>query len=375
MFFKSIPGKSEVKKQLVSAVDKNRIPHAQLFLSKEGYGALAMALALAAYITCEDKKNGDSCGVCKQCLKSHKWIHPDIHFSYPVVKFGDKKRESTTSDDFLPKWREALSKNSFMGHSDWFDLMDAQNSLPNINVKECNDIIHKLSMMSFESEAKILIMWLPEYLGNNGNRLLKLIEEPTDHTYIILVAEQQELILQTILSRCQIVKIPSFSNDEITRYLLEQNNTLQRSTAEQIANLSDGNLNLAIAISNNEDVDYSDLLISWFRIAYKADPVEINAWIKTIDGMEKEEQKNFLEYGLHFFRQYNYRLLTQSDNIQLTKKEKEIASKMANIIDIEKSTEICEVINTTANRVSSNINLKITLFADTLHIHRILRSK
>ncbi len=375
MFFKSIPGKSEVKKQLVSAVDKNRIPHAQLFLSKEGYGALAMALALAAYITCEDKKDGDSCGVCKQCLKSHKWVHPDIHFSYPVVKFGDKKRESTTSDDFLPKWREALSKNPFMDHSDWFDLMEAQNSLPNINVKECNDIIHKLSMMSFESEAKILIMWLPEYLGNNGNRLLKLIEEPTDHTYIILVAEQQELILQTILSRCQIVKIPSFSNDEITGYLLEQNNTLQRSTAEQIANLSDGNLNLAIAISNNEDVDYSDLLISWFRIAYKADPVEINAWIKAIDGMEKEEQKNFLEYGLHFFRQYNYRLLTQSDNIQLTKKEKEIASKMANIIDVEKSTEICEVINTTANRVSSNINLKITLFADTLQIHRILRSK
>jgi DNA polymerase-3 subunit delta' len=184
VFFRDIAGKESVKKNLTKAVDSGRIPHAQLFLGKEGSGALPMALAFASYIQCQNRTDGDSCGVCSHCIKSHKLIHPDIHFSFPVVKFGDKKRADTTSDDFLPKWREIIKTNPDMNTSDWLQHIDADNNLPNINVKECNDIMHKLNMMSFESDNKILIMWRPEYLHNEGNRLLKLIEEPTDkHIY------------------------------------------------------------------------------------------------------------------------------------------------------------------------------------------------
>jgi len=374
VFFKDIAGKSEVKSNLKRNVEKNRIPHAQIFLAREGCGGLPMALAFASYLMCENKTDGDSCGECNQCIKSHKFVHPDIHFSFPVVKFGDKKRAETTSDDFLPKWREILTDNPFMSTREWLLHINAENNLPNINVKECNDIMHKLNMMSYESENKILIMWLPEYLGSEGNRLLKLIEEPTDNTYIILVAENQDHILQTILSRCQLVKIPNFEPHEISDYLI-RHQQIPSHKAQQIANLADGNLNQALNISKNEATDYSDMLISWLRISYKSDPVEINKWISGIADMGKDEQKNFFEYGLHFFRQFIYKNLTKSNDVNLTQKELDTANKMESIIDLSKAEAIVALLNEAVENINRNINIKIMLFSDTLTIGELIRKK
>lgn len=371
MYFKDIIGKEYVKQNLVRVSDKGRIPHAQIFLGKEGSGALPMALAFASYILCQNKSGGDSCGVCSQCLKSHKFIHPDVHFSFPVVKSGEKKRAETTSDDFLPKWRSILSSNPNMNTSEWLLYIGAENNLPNINVKECNDIMHKLNMMSYESENKILIMWLPEYLHTEGNRLLKLIEEPTDNTFIILVAENQDLILQTILSRCQLVKIPPYENSELAQFLVKEYNLVYEK-ALQFANLADGNINAAINIAKNEATDYSEMLISWLRIAYKADPVIINEWIKGVAEMDKDEQKNFFEYGLHFFRQFNFRTLTKSDQVSLTQTELETATKLEKILSIEKSEAIVVLLNEAIENINRNINIRIMLFADTLAINKLL---
>jgi DNA polymerase-3 subunit delta' len=373
VFFKEIAGKESVKKSLIKAVDNGRIPHAQLFLGKEGFGALPMALAYASYIQCQERVDADSCGVCSNCIKSHKFIHPDIHFSFPVVKSGDKKRSDTTSDDFLPKWREILKTNPDMNTSDWLQHIDADNNLPNINVKECNDIMHKLNMMSFESDNKILIMWLPEYLLNEGNRLLKLIEEPTDNTFIILVAENQDMILQTILSRCQLVKIPAYENYEISNFLVKKYG-IHQDQALQFANLADGNINAAMNIAKNEATDYSEMLISWLRVAYKSDAVEINEWIKGISEMDKDEQKNFFEYGLHFFRQYLFRMMTKSENVQLTSKEMDVAAKMEKIINTSKAEVIIKLINDSIENINRNINLRIMLFSDTLTIGQELRN-
>lgn len=374
MFFKDIKGKIEIKKELINTANRGRMPHAQIFLSREGNGGLAIALAFASYIMCENRMEEDSCGECSQCKKTHKWVHPDLHFSFPVVRQGDKKRESTTSDNFLPQWRNMLHLYPYMGKADWFDAINENNSAPNINAKECNDIMHKLNMKAYESDKKILIMWLPEYLGNEGNRLLKLIEEPTDNTYIILVTENQEQILQTILSRCQLVKIPPFTSEDIVKFLIESYGT-DSQKALQIANLADGNLNHAIAICNNQAADYSQLIISWLRVAFKSDPIEINKWSKEVESLDKEEQKSFLEYGLHFFRQFNFRLLTHSNEVSLTQQELEIANNMAKIIDVDKAEAICQIFNELLENIPRNISLKISLFADTLHIGKILRQK
>jgi DNA polymerase-3 subunit delta' len=373
MQFSQITGKSQVKNALVNQVDKQRIPHAQIFLSKEGSGSLAIALAYASYILCKNKSNDDSCGKCNSCIKSYKYIHPDVHFSFPVVKLGDKKRSETTSVDFLPKWREILNTNPFFSINQWLQFIEADNNSPNINVKECNDIVQNLSLMSYESGQKILIMWLPEYLGTEGNRLLKLIEEPTDNTFIILVSENQDHILQTILSRCQLIKIPNFEDHEITDYLNVSLN-IENYKAEQISNLSDGNLSLAIAISQNESNDYSENLIDWLRKAYKSDPIEINQWIDGISRTSKDEQKNFFEYGLHFLRQLILLNLTGGSRLNLTPKELEVAEKMRNLIDIEKAEKISNILNEALEFIPRNMNIKILLFADTLNIGQILRA-
>jgi DNA polymerase III subunit delta' len=374
MNFAQIPGKDSVKSNLTQAIDKARVPHAQIFLGKEGAGGLAMALATASYIVCEDKQNGDSCGVCNQCSKSSKFIHPDIHFSFPVVKMGDLKRADITSDNYLPQWRKILTSNPYMGTNQWLSHIKAGNTAPNINVKECNDIIRKLNMMSYESEYKILIMWLPEYLGTEGNRLLKLIEEPTDKTFIILVAEDQERIIQTILSRCQLVKIPSFESKEIAAYL-SQHLHIDTAKAEQIANLSEGNINQAISIGKNEAPDYSDKLIQWLRLAYRSEPVEINDWITALTDMSKDEQMNFLKYGLHFFRQFVFWYLTKSTDVNLTAKELDIAEKMSSLINVEKAGAITDLINMATENLPRNASIKIMLFADTLAIGSIMRAK
>ncbi len=373
MKFSQITGKSQVKNALVNQVDKQRIPHAQIFLSKEGSGSLAIALAYASYILCKNKSNDDSCGKCNSCIKSYKYIHPDVHFSFPVVKLGDKKRSETTSVDFLPKWREILNTNPFFSINQWLQFIEADNNSPNINVKECNDIVQNLSLMSYESGQKILIMWLPEYLGTEGNRLLKLIEEPTDNTFIILVSENQDHILQTILSRCQLIKIPNFEDHEITDYLNVSLN-IENYKAEQISNLSDGNLSLAIAISQNESNDYSENLIDWLRKAYKSDPIEINQWIDGISRTSKDEQKNFFEYGLHFLRQLILLNLTGGSRLNLTPKELEVAEKMRNLIDREKAEKISNILNEALEFIPRNMNIKILLFADTLNIGQILRA-
>ena len=374
MQFKQIPGKDEVKEQLCRQVDSGRIPHAQLFLSKEGSGGLAMALAYISYILCENKTDLDSCGECNHCRKTSKHLHPDVHFSFPVVKLGDKKRVETTSDDFLPKWREIIKENPFFDTNQWLQHIDAENNLPNINVKECNDILHKLNLMSYESDFKILIMWLPEYLGTEGNRLLKLIEEPTDNTFIILVSENQERMLQTILSRCQLVKIPLFEDIEICDYLINHVETpiLQ---AQQIANLSNGNMSLAINIAHGEAADYSDRLLSWFRASYKLDPVEINNWITSIANLNKDDQKNFFEYGLHFFRQFIYWNMTKNEKLSLTDKEMETVIKMSSLIDVEKAEKITAILNEAIESIDRNVNIKIMLFADSLNIGELLRKK
>jgi DNA polymerase III subunit delta' len=373
MRFQDIAGKNSVKTQLTNQVTRSRIPHAQIFLGREGAGGLPLAMAYASYIMCKNRSENDSCGECDACRKSAKYIHPDIHFAYPVVAFQKLKREQVTSEQWLPDFRKALVTNPYMDIGAWLNIMDAEDKQPNINVKECNDIRHKLSLMTYEADVKIMIIWLPEYLEKEGNRLLKLIEEPTDNTYIILIAENQDRILKTILSRCQLLRIPSFSAEEIQSYLVEKFDAhIQQ--AEQISNLVQGNLNQAIAICSGEEFDFSDKLIEWFRYAYTGDPIKINEWVRNISELSKDDQKNFLYYGLHFFRQFIFKLLTNG-KVALTQKELETANKMTSIIDVDKAEKICAVINDGIYLLQRNANPKIMLFADTLTIGRILKPR
>src|SRR5687767_4640114 len=261
MQFEKIIGQQEIKKHLVEMVQHNRLSHALLFLGKEGSGALPLALALAQYVVCEkvntqqqgyaalneestnspltiDHSPSDSCGTCPACLKAVQLIHPDIHFSYPVVT--KKSGTPPVSIDYITEWREFIKSYPYFNVYDWLQFIGAENKQGNITAHECNDIIRKLNLKSFESEYKILIMWMPEYLGNEGNKLLKLIEEPPPNTLFVLVAENESLVLQTILSRCQLVKIPALETKEIEEALIRRHKT-ESGIARQVAGVSEGN--------------------------------------------------------------------------------------------------------------------------------------
>ncbi len=372
MFFRDIPYKNKEKELLLKQVKDSRIPHAQLFLGKEGSGALSLALAFVSYLVCTNRSNDDSCGNCQSCKQSHKYIYPDIHWAYPVVKADGKNRDETTSDDFLPKWRETIKSNPYLNVFDWSQTIDAGNTKPNINVKECNSIMQKLALQSFADGPKILLMWLPEYLGKEGNRLLKLIEEPTPDTIIILVAENQGKILNTVLSRCQLVKVLPYQESEIANYLKEESG-LQEGRAEQIAKLAEGNINKAIHITNGEEKNLAEVLFSWLRTAYKSDAIEMQKMSFEMADWSKDLQLQFLNYGLHFLREYLFSLLTGRIP-NLTVIEIETANNMKTIIDQDKVEKLSLLLENAIGNINRNANMKISYMANTILIGDILKN-
>jgi len=374
MQFKSIPGQAKEKEQLVIQVDQDRIPHAQILLGRPGSPKLALALAYACYILCEDKKDGDACGVCRSCLKSMQYKHPDLHFAFPVVSISGKKREETISQDFLDKWRPAISENPYMDIQAWSHYIGAEKSQPNINTRECNDMIKQLGMRAFESKYKIQLIWLPEYLGKEGNRLLKMIEEPTENTIIILVAENQERILNTVLSRCQLTKVGPVSDANAIDYITQKAPTVDRTLVEQAVQMSDGDLHKAMSIAQGSSVDYSDLLLSWMRLSYKRDFSELNSWITMINSKGREDIKHFLEYTMSYMREYAFYLQTK-DGSRLSDSQIETAQNMTKIMDMVKVESVAKLLQECYKDIIRNINPRICLMAKSIELGDILRSK
>jgi len=175
MHFRDIVGQLPVKQKLLESIAGERIPHAQLFVGPQGSGGLPLALAFAQRMVCANPSEDDSCGTCPGCIKAAKFAHPDIHFTFPTVGGS-----GSVSSSFLTQWRSALNDNPYLNIFDWISLLGAENKQGNITKAECVQVLQKLNLKSFESPNKVLIIWMPEYLKKEGNRLLKIIEEPSN---------------------------------------------------------------------------------------------------------------------------------------------------------------------------------------------------
>jgi len=368
MQFKEIIGQNSVKTQLIQSADSGRIPHAQLFLGPAGSGKLALAIAFSQYVLCENKTDGDSCGECNSCTKASKFIHPDIHFSFPFI--GAKN----TSNNFLEEWRKAIGDNPYQDINQWLQFIGAENKQGNINKDECLNIIRKLSLKSFESNYKILIMWLPEYLGKEGNRLLKLIEEPPENTLFLLVAENQESILNTILSRCQIVKINQMSDEEVVKGLISKFE-IDSEKAQSIAHLANGNFNEALKIVEHQENDNSKLFLEWMRKCYKGNGVELVAWVEKFSAIGRENQKQFLRYALHFMREYLVVKMTGNENVRLQKDELKTALNLTKVIEFEQIQRITKLLDDCFYYIERNANPKVLLLDTSIKMNEILKTK
>ena len=396
MQFEKIIGQQEIKKQLVEMVQHNRLSHALLFLSKEGGGALSLAIALAQYITCEkanpysqNKNSGsslfeepstfnlqpstsnDSCGTCPSCTKANQLIHPDIHFSYPVVT--KKSGTPPLSSDYIKEWRDFVKEYPYGNVYDWLQFIGAENKQGNITAHECNDIIHKLSLKSFESEYKVLIMWMPEYLGTEGNKLLKLIEEPPPNTLFILIAENEILLLPTIVSRCQMIKIPALEIADIEKALIEKNN-VSATQARQIAATSEGNFREALQLLENAEEDWQSLLREWLNAILKTGPIAQTKWVEETSRLGREKQKQFLRYFNHLLEQ-SIRSKIMGSSIQLPDNEKDFAIRLNKLADISQQQAIIEELDRASYHIERNANAKILFHALTIRLYHIIQDK
>ena len=402
MQFHSITGQKDTKEQLVQMVQHNRLSHALLFLGKEGGGALQLAMAFAQFIVCENtngKKSkttvpgpslfgeepepattnnqqpatgNDSCGHCSACTKATDLIHPDIHFSYPVIT--KKPGEKPISTDFIKEWREFVVANPYGNIYDWLQFIGAENKQGNITAHECTDIIRKLNLKSFESEYKILIMWMPEFLGKEGNKLLKLIEEPPPNTLFILVAENEDLILPTILSRTQLVKIPLLTNLEVEASL-ELNTGVAMQKAQQVAALAEGNYREALQLLQHADDDWEAMLREWLNSILRTGPVAQVKWIEETAKLGREKQKQFLKYFIHLLEQsIRLRVIQTTDDGSKTTNN-DFATRLNKLCSLAQQEAIINELDKASYYIERNANAKMLFHALSIRLYHIINNK
>lgn len=371
MQFKEIIGQEQVKQRLIKSVKEGRIPHAQLFIGPEGTGKLALAIAYAQFISCQKKGEDDSCGVCPSCHKFIKLIHPDLHFVFPII-LSDKKSDSDDdkgpsgklSDAFLMHWREALLANAYITETDWYEMIGAENKQGIIGTTESSDVIRKLSLKSYESDYKTMIIWLPERMNQQAaNKLLKLIEEPPLNTTFLMVSENPTQLLKTILSRTQVIKIPPIHRDSIALALVNRYQ-LSPSKANEISRLSNGSFQRAISLASADaENQYFPFFRQLMRLSYSNDVLGLLDWANEVASLGREQQKELLSESLRLLRESLMLNMDLEDISYLAGEEIDFGKKFSPFINKSNVYQIFNEFNLAIDHISRNGNPHI-IFTD-----------
>ena len=373
MKFSDIPGQRETIGRLISTVKSERVSHAQLFTGPEGCGNLALALTYARYVSCENRSDLDSCGTCKSCVKYEKMIHPDLHFVFPVVK----KDTDPVSDKFIDKWREFAAVSPYFSLTKWLNYIGAGNAQGLIFTSEAAEILRKLTLKSYESDFKVMIIWLPEKMHQvTANKLLKLIEEPPEKTLFLLVSDEPDKIVPTIISRCQLVRIPSFTPSDISSYLIERFR-IHKGRADDIARVSNGNIIRAIELCENEDSSFQDLdrFRTLMRHVWKKDILSLISWSEELAAIGREPQKRFLSFSLHLFRENLMMNLGQGKNglVFLTGEEEAFSANFHPFVNEGNINTFVEEFSLAHSHIEANGNAKIVFLDLALRLIGLFR--
>lgn len=366
MQFKDITGQIELKDRIIHSIRNERLPHAILFSGKAGHGTLPIALATVQYIFCENPSESDACGECSSCSKVSKLIHPDLHFTVPA--YGPK----AITDPFMPAFRKLFLDNPYINVDDWIETNDAENKQWNITAEECLHIIKNLNLQAFEGKWKVQIVWMGEYLGHEGNRLLKLIEEPPDDTIFIIIAEDEDRILNTVMSRCQVFKVPPLYDVEIEAYLLSKG--VVDNDIVPIIQMASGDLREAILLIERQISALDKLFLAWLRKSYQANGIEMSNWVDEFSALNREEQKKFIQYGLNFL--HELLLLKMTGQVRRLKdEEKETAIKLNNVLQVHQINEICNLLNKCGIAIERYANTKLLMLDGSIQLKNIFKLK
>ena len=381
MLFKDILGLTHIKNHLTQSADAGRTPHAQMFVGPEGSGTLITALAYARYLLCgnsggENTQGDESCNI-----KCGQLTHPDLHFAFPVSN-TDRVKSHAVSSNFLNEWRQFIQEQPYGNLFDWYQLIGIEKKQGQIGVDEAHDIVKKLSLKSYEGGYKVMLVWMAEKMNiAASNKLLKLIEEPPDKTVIILIVEDEELVMQTISSRCQVLHFPPLSAEAIARALEEQG--LLREEALKVAHEADGNFNKALDLMNrdSEDLVFERWFVQWVRSAFKAKGNkgaihELILWSEEIAKTGRETQKKFLGFCLAVMRQAML-INFQAEELAFMSLHVEgfDLKRFAPFVHENNIQEISEELERAIYHVERNGNSKIILMDLSIKLTRLLHKK
>ena len=365
MNFSQIPGQKAVIDRLRSSVAENRVSHALLLYGPEGSGKFAIALAFARYISCEKRTREDACGACPSCVKYDKLIHPDLHFVFPVIK--KKAGTEPVSDTYIAQWRAMVLRSPWFSLSTWTEAMEVANEQALIPVAEASEIVRKLSLKSFESDFKIMIIWLPEKMNaETANKLLKMIEEPPARTLFILVSEEDDKLLPTITSRCQHIRIPAISSEDLSTYLVNEAR-LEPVRATEIAAIANGNMVRAMELAREDNTAtvHLERFTRLMRTAYTRDIQSLVTWSEETAALGRERQKSFLSYALRMIRENFILNFGGKENklVHLTQSEDDFSQKFHPFINENNINALNREFNLAHAHVESNGNTKM-IFLD-----------
>lgn len=366
MKLSEVIGQEEAKRRLLDMVAEGRLPHAMLFCGPQGAGKMALAIAFASYLLCQNHEgNSDSCGTCRQCLMTNKLEHPDLHFTYPTIKTPSMGSDhKPVSDDFASEWRHLLTNGAYFSMDQWMSEIGAENQQAIITAGESDDLIHKLSIKSSQGGYKVSIIWQPERMnGECANKLLKLIEEPPEQTVFIMVSNEPEKLLETIRSRTQRIDIKKIDDASIEQALQEKCG-IEGEQAHRLARLANGNWLKAMEelSAGGENEEFLTMFQSLMRLAYSRRVNELKKWSDTMQGYGREKQKRFLDYFLRMAREnfmYNF---GKPDLVYMTSHEEAFAKNFAKYVNEKNILQINDLANRAIRDIGQNANAKIVFF-------------
>lgn len=367
MQFNQIPGLKELKDQLIAMAKRGQVPHAMLLSGYSGSPNLATSLAFSTYLNCENQGTEDSCGQCPSCTKALKYIHPDIHYVFPVSSTANIAAKDAKSKMFLKAWRGFLVNNPFGSIQEWTETYGGADKQAFISVEESREIIRDLTLKSFEGKYKIVIVWLPELMRAEGaNALLKFLEEPPENTLIFMVTDQEDRLLTTITSRTQRIGVRKFTDQEVKEHLGKMN-TVDSERISQIAHLADGDIRLAEKLAGEIEDDTHGWVRDWMRLCYTKSFGDLVDLSEQFHGMNKVTRKSVLQYAINVLRES----LVESEVSELARvdgHEQTFIKNFSKVLEVETISKIYDILNKSIYFLERNASAKMVFLSLSIKI-------
>lgn len=375
MLFKEIIGQEAIKQRLIKMAVEDRISHALLFLGQNGSGTLPLAVAFAQYINCTDRQETDSCGKCHSCLMCQKLAHPDLHFALPVASNEDVKKPTT--DDFINQWRKGFIDNPYLDINDWYRAIDIEKKQGIIGTDESTSVVRKLFLKSFEGKYKILIMWHSDKMNiTAANKLLKIIEEPPDQTIFILVTEQYENMLPTIISRTQLVKVPLIETQLLVEHVKEYY-SLEINKAKNLVHLAANSYTAIQELVQQEQLsgELEQAFIDWMRLCWNVgkDYKKLYSWVEDVAKQTRDAQKNFLHFALDTARECLITNMAGAHHSRFDESNYAGFERFSKMISEKNIEAFAKEVNEACFHIERNANAKILFLDLSFKIQRILK--